>query len=177
MTAEGGLLRENLTLLNQLSQILRGIEDHLYVKAEDALTSSAAKHVRHVLNHYDALIKINSGVVDYETRERGTEIERDRHIALAACERVMATLEGWLNDLPVAKELRVERLIRFSDGHIGSASYASSLARELDFVHQHTVHHFALIAVILRREGMTVPAEFGMSPSTLRFQAANADAV
>ncbi|MBX3722273.1 MAG: DinB family protein [Turneriella sp.] len=166
-----------MALISQLVQILAGIEDRVYVKEKDAATSSVAKHVRHVLNHYEALLKINSGVVDYETRERGTEIERDRSVALAACERLMASLKGWLNDLPAVKELRVERLIRFSDGRIESASYPSSFARELDFVHQHTVHHFALIADILRRDGIAVPAEFGMSPATLRFQAANANAV
>lgn len=173
MTAELSLLAENIGLLRQLGRTLHATGDDAYIKEESPATSSAAKHVRHVLNHYEALLRANSGSIDYETRERGTEIERDRRAALEASERLIAGLESWLIDLPALNALRIERIVRLGDGRLESVSYPSSFARELDFVHQHTVHHFALIAVILRGQGIAVPAEFGMSPATLRFQAAN----
>jgi uncharacterized damage-inducible protein DinB len=42
----------------------------------------------------------------------------------------------------------------------------STLAREVLFVISHTVHHQALIAVLLAAAGRTVPDTFGLAPST-----------
>jgi hypothetical protein len=48
----------------------------------------------------------------------------------------------------------------------------STISRELQALSSHTIHHFALIAVILRLHGIFLDPEFGVSPSTLRYQAA-----
>jgi uncharacterized damage-inducible protein DinB len=44
----------------------------------------------------------------------------------------------------------------------------STLRRELAFVVSHTVHHQALIAVLLSLVGVPVPDAFGLAPSTPR---------
>jgi hypothetical protein len=44
----------------------------------------------------------------------------------------------------------------------------SSISRELQFLSSHAVHHFALIAMTLRAEGVPMDPDFGMAPSTLR---------
>ena len=44
----------------------------------------------------------------------------------------------------------------------------STLARELAFVVSHTIHHQAIIAVLLALHGHAVPERFGHSPSTPR---------
>lgn len=44
----------------------------------------------------------------------------------------------------------------------------SSVKRELQFLVSHTVHHYALIKELLRREGFDPGAEFGVAPSTLQ---------
>jgi hypothetical protein len=43
----------------------------------------------------------------------------------------------------------------------------SSIARELQSLLSHTVHHYALIAIALRLQGIEPSAEFGVAPSTL----------
>jgi hypothetical protein len=43
----------------------------------------------------------------------------------------------------------------------------STAARELQFLVSHTVHHYALIAFILRANGIDPGADFGVAPSTL----------
>ena len=48
----------------------------------------------------------------------------------------------------------------------------SSIGRELQILSSHTIHHFALIAMTLRAMGYHVDRDFGMAPSTLRFNAA-----
>ena len=47
------------------------------------------------------------------------------------------------------------------------ATSRSTLHRELQFLVGHSVHHFALIALILRQEGFDPGREFGVAPSTL----------
>ena len=46
---------------------------------------------------------------------------------------------------------------------------ASSLDRELQSLISHTVHHYALIAMLLRVSGRQPAADFGVAPSTLRY--------
>jgi hypothetical protein len=44
----------------------------------------------------------------------------------------------------------------------------SSVTRELQALLSHTVHHYALIALMLQLNGFEVPEELGVAPSTLR---------
>ena len=49
-----------------------------------------------------------------------------------------------------------------------SVSGWSTLARELAFVVSHTIHHQAIIGVLLAMHDVAVPERFGHSPSTPR---------
>ena len=172
MIVEQGLLNENIALLIQARGLLEKIGDEIYTHEASPATSSAAKHFRHIFSHYETLLKSASLKIDYETRERGTAVESSRHAALNKADELLAALPGLLANIPEGLPLRVERIVRLPDGKLEAVEYASSLARELDFVHQHTVHHFAVIALILAQHGVNVSPDFGMSPSTLRFRAA-----
>lgn len=172
MTAESGLIRDNISLLGQALQVLAKLSDASYTHEVSAAMSSAAKHFRHIFNHYDALLGARGDKIDYETRERGTEIETSRAAAERKAHELTAALPGLTMKFSEGAVLQIERVIHSADGRLQALNYSSSLARELDFVHQHTVHHFAMIALILQHQGVDVPAEFGMSPSTLRFNAA-----
>jgi membrane protein DedA with SNARE-associated domain len=44
---------------------------------------------------------------------------------------------------------------------------ASGISRELTFLVSHSIHHYALIGVILRLNGILVPQQFGFAPSTI----------
>ena len=46
----------------------------------------------------------------------------------------------------------------------------STVARELQFLVSHTIHHHALIAAILRLESHTPAEGFGIAPSTLKYE-------
>jgi hypothetical protein len=46
----------------------------------------------------------------------------------------------------------------------------SSARRELQFLLSHTVHHYALIAMICRQYGVGVEEDFGVAPSTLKYR-------
>ena len=51
---------------------------------------------------------------------------------------------------------------------ISEPKSSSTIGRELVFLHSHTTHHFALIAFLLRAQGVTVPADFGLNPATVK---------
>ncbi|MEP0552783.1 MAG: hypothetical protein ABJE29_00430, partial [Balneola sp.] len=46
----------------------------------------------------------------------------------------------------------------------------SSIRRELQFLVSHTVHHYALIGLILKTMDVEVPEDFGVAPSTLKHE-------
>ncbi len=52
----------------------------------------------------------------------------------------------------------------------GTLRATSSITRELDFLLSHTIHHYAIIAVLCRLQNVEVEPDFGVAPSTLRYQ-------
>jgi uncharacterized damage-inducible protein DinB len=120
--------------------------------------------VRHCLDHVQAVLEPSAGVVSYDHRRRQTALEENRHLAVAALRSAAERLEGLgprLPDIAIQLEAQVDR-----DG--GSVQVTSSMARELVFVLQHTIHHQALVALMLAERGVPVPHLFGFAPSTPR---------
>jgi hypothetical protein len=50
----------------------------------------------------------------------------------------------------------------------------TSVGRELQFLVSHTVHHYAVIAAMLRPQGVEPGADFGVAPSTLVYEQGSA---
>tara|TARA_B110000037_G_scaffold134755_1_gene152752 strand:- start:115 stop:579 length:465 start_codon:yes stop_codon:yes gene_type:complete len=147
-------------------ELLRQHSDASYTKSDKAIYgSSIGCHVRHVLDHYNAFVKaVESGVLAYDDRERNTKVENDRSCAIAAFESSIKELEA-LEDLP---DGGVDVAVAASTQESQEIS-RSSLARELQFLVSHTVHHFALIAIASRVQGIIPGSSFGVAPSTLKY--------
>jgi hypothetical protein len=103
-----------------------------------------------------------TGEIDYEARARDPLIESDPRYAAAQLEAIGERLER----LQANRELRVRAECAPPDVTTWGGS---SVVRELEFLLSHTVHHYALIAVICQLGGHTLPKDFGMAPSTLRY--------
>jgi uncharacterized damage-inducible protein DinB len=123
-------------------------------------------HVRHVLDHYESFLHgLASGRVDYDRRERERELERDPELArerLETCALRLEALERSELDRPL--------VVRTETAPGRSREGASSLGRELQFLASHTVHHYALIAVLVRLWGVAPDDDFGVAPSTLAYE-------
>ncbi len=123
-------------------------------------------HLRHCLEHFDCFrAGLGDGFVDYDARKRGTPEETD---PTAAGER-LASLREWFG----AADEPMERVIQVSVdcGLSGPDRWSqSSIARELQFLISHTVHHFAIIAVMCAAQGIALPENFGVAPSTLKYR-------
>jgi hypothetical protein len=60
--------------------------------------------------------------------------------------------------------------VRTEDDGVDLAVWCnSSVLRELEFLQSHAVHHYSLIAALLRLHGIEPDAEFGVAPSTLKY--------
>ena len=160
-------LEQNLDLLRQGVDLLERIDDAIYRGESQSLETSyrVGPHLRHVVDAYGCLLRgLPAGRVDYDSRERSSQIESDRSAGLAALDELAPKLEA-LREVDAHAELTVK--VDTPTDAPGAWS-RSTLRRELQFLVGHTVHHFALIALILRRDGFEPGREFGVAPSTLR---------
>lgn len=160
MTATGALA----AVLDDLAAVIDSLTDAQYAdSAIPGVSGSVGGHVRHCLDHVRALERaIQTGVVDYDSRERDALIEIDRTLAwslLLSAQRRVAAVTAPVLARPVVVRTRL---------HAGMqpVEVLSSLGREVSFVIAHTIHHCATIAVLagVRPEGL--PDRFGIAPST-----------
>ncbi len=152
-------------VLGQLADLVSALTDEQYVtKPVGVVPSSIGGHLRHNLDHLDALLAgLDRGEVDYDQRRRGTDVETSRPAALAALHRQQRLLRN-LPDLAEDQPLRLTVLV---DRSAPPLEVETSVGRELAFVLSHTIHHNALLAVMARLLGVSVPEHFGYAPSTL----------
>lgn len=159
------LIDDNIATLQQGARLLMAIDDDLYrLKVGSVFKGSIGAHVRHNLEHFRLFFAgLHAGGVDYEARRRDALTEFDREAALSEILDVCKRLHE-LPDEDRPLQLRA-RNIRGTVGHWAP----TSVSRELDFLLSHTIHHYALIAVMCRLEDIPLEPDFGMAPSTLRY--------
>jgi len=165
----------NVHLLEQGAVLLEQIDDGLYLCAPGRISKSGVGgHLRHCLDFYDSFLRgvetEKPGRIDYDHRERNELIEKDR---LAAKAKIAATIIQLRN---LSVENQQPLLVKLEGGQAQDASAwsSSSVNRELQFLFSHTVHHYALIALLLRVQGFEPAADFGVAPSTLKHWQAKA---
>ncbi len=160
------MTNDNIHLLKQSLDLLRRIDDRLYREIpRGAAKSGIGGHIRHCLDFYCCFLRgLETGRIDYDARVRNELIEKDRKMAIANIEAAINRLQ----DLPVADDLIAIQVK--AEGGCGSFGWSySSIRRELQFLLSHTVHHFALIAMMLRLQGFEPAEDFGVAPSTLGY--------
>ncbi|MBX9580308.1 MAG: DinB family protein [Gemmataceae bacterium] len=85
MTDTPPVVRALAAALGQLADLVAALTDDQYTRQPAAAGSAVGGHVRHNLDHVDALLRgLRTGHLDYDRRERGTAVERDRGEAVAA---------------------------------------------------------------------------------------------
>ena len=159
------LIQENLFLLEQGRHVLGMISAEHYTRCpqELAVDSSPGRHFRHVLNFYQKLLSSSDGSTNYEQRVRDAHIENDSSRALHLVDELRATLRHWLEESDSCPKLEK---IAFTGRNGIILQVSSCLERELKAVADHTLHHYALIALLLRNWGYVLPQEFGIASST-----------
>lgn len=162
MPSQDFLIEENILFLSQAKDLLERISDHVYTDVVSISPRGAiGGHLRHCLDFYGSFLRgLERGLIDYDERRRDAVLETDRR---CAAERIDSHVRG-LRDINSPFDTVLQ--VRCCEG--GDGVMPSSLRRELTYLAQHTVHHFALISMLLRHRGIEPPREFGVAPSTLK---------
>jgi uncharacterized damage-inducible protein DinB len=150
--------------LAELTRLVAALPADTYRAHPSRVSGSIGEHVRHVLDHVSSLVAAGSStVLSYDQRTRGTAVEADPEAAGHELLRLDAALESW-SDRSLDEPIAVTALVA-SDGQ--AVTGWSTLARELAFVMSHTIHHQAIVALLLEQQGASQPNHrFGFAPST-----------
>ncbi|XAL99559.1 hypothetical protein OT109_18515 [Phycisphaeraceae bacterium D3-23] len=155
-------------LLNQLSDLMAGLDAAAYnTKPESTKCGAIGGHVRHTLDHVIAWLHgVGGESINYDDRQRGTDVETNPRTAEQVIARCLAQLAEVPGDV-LPKTVAVFTSMT-SDGAL--VRLPSTHARELAFVFSHTVHHNAIIGTIARALDIELPEHFGMAPSTIAYR-------
>ncbi|MDT8388080.1 MAG: hypothetical protein RQ736_11225 [Thiogranum sp.] len=156
-------VNDNIATLQQGARLLQCIDDDLYRRRiENVFATSIGAHVRHNLGHYRIFLDaLETGDIDYSARCRDAAIEVDRTAALTET----ANICGQLHGVSILRQ-DLQLQIRNSRGD-ACATTSTCVSRELEFLLGHTIHHYAIIAIICRLQDVALEEGFGVAPSTL----------
>jgi uncharacterized damage-inducible protein DinB len=171
MTPIQTAIRSNLAVIAQGVNLLDHLSAEQYgQRIAICYNASIGGHVRHIIEHYQSfLVALVDGVLDYEKRARDPLVESNVSHArgiLSAVADKLTELDGVL----------VNREVPFQSETTSGVLTGTSVLRELEFLLSHTIHHYALVAVMARLQGCEPEASFGIAPSTLKYQESQATA-
>ncbi len=155
-------INDSVEALRQGEMLLQQLSDSAFNRPVDVVFGSTiGMHFRHNLDHYSCFLQgLDSGCIDYAARQRDIRLEQDRSYAVAETSRIRSEIKKllWRSNgmyLSIARD-------------DGKGLAATSIVRELEFLLSHTVHHYAIVAIICRLQGIKLDEDFGVAPSTLR---------
>jgi len=166
-TAIAELVATNVAWLRQALSLVQRLDDATFRSSPQGLAPHrVGSHLRHVLEFYQCFLDgLATARIDYDARKRDESVERRRQSAMTSIRSIVSKLEE-VSSFEGDWELAVRMENADEDVYL-----ITSVGRELQALSSHTIHHFALIAITLRLHGFDVDQDFGMSPSTLRYQA------
>ena len=151
-----------LEVLAQLSSVISHCSS---IYTVGSVGSPIGKHVRHILDHFDALIDgLDSGFIDYNKRTRNSRCEIDTAVAFDRLSTIRNTLAK-LGDL----EIPVAVVTEVSIHQKLSKTINSNFERELAYVESHTIHHLAYIKLIAKYLNVEIDASVGIAPATATY--------
>jgi uncharacterized damage-inducible protein DinB len=166
-------VRANLDVIRQGLQLLADLGDERYAaRVAVAYGASIGGHMRHIIEHYLGFLDgLPDGAVNYENRARDSLLECDSTYASDTLAAIADRLEA-LAYVSREEQGEASRALRIHAETNADTAADSSMLRELEFLLSHTIHHYALVAVMARLQGYEPAKGFGVAPSTLKHQQA-----
>lgn len=161
----------NREVLRQGIDVIARLDDAQFATAPDGLAhSGAGAHFRHIFDYYRCFLRdVDSRRVDYDRRDRDPLFETDRVHAMARMEELACELDEIARG---QSEYQADLVLEARMDAVGDAGLdghwnRTTFQRELRFLVSHTIHHYALIAVLLKVHGFDCGPSFGVAPSTV----------
>ena len=148
-------LIELIDLLNQLSQ------NEYSCSCAELSNATIGEHTRHIIEMFQCLEnQYDSGVVNYDKRERNIRIQTDTAFAIENIILIQRNLD---------KDNKSIQLLQVIDGE--EIRIESNYFRELLYNLEHCIHHQALIKVaVFQYESVTIDPNFGVAQSTIEYR-------
>ena len=167
MRSQTRIINNCTGLLDQAIELLGRIDDAVFVATSPlSPRGSIGGHLRHIVDSYQCFLTgVDKGRIEYYLRQRDVAIERNRVLAIVR-------MDETIDDLRAVSVIDGDRslLVSTEDASLSNPDWSiSSVLRELDYLQNHTVHHYALIAMLLRLHEIDPGPEFGVAPSTLKY--------
>ncbi len=155
--------------IEQCGQLLRLISTESYVDSSRG-TSSVGAHIRHILDRFHCFLAgMPAGSIDYDARKRDKSIENNLDVAAFALVSVSRRIESMV----AMDDLETAITVRESVHHQGPAvTMPSTVGRELMGLVTHSIHHLAIIALIVKSYGYEMDSDFGKAASTILYESA-----
>ena len=162
------LFDANIQSLKAAETVLLRLSDKQYRAVVHPYTANLGKHLRHITDHYQLLFDgLDKSCVDYDQRKRVEIEEQNRSAMILRLRQICGELESLSNRTRKDRALLISLAI---DEGVEAPTLPTSLSRELVFLQSHSVHHYAVIAAILRLQNFEIDEEFGIAPSTLKYE-------
>ena len=172
--APSSLLMAASQVLAQGRALLAELDAETYRRKAAPDRSSIGDHYRHILDHFSCLMEgLPAHAVNYDARQRDTRIAEDREFAAWLTENLLqqvSSLEGAGNAM-LGEAIEVTYSVGY--GNREPDSMMSTVGREVAFSVSHAVHHYAIVRLLAESFGASLPADFGVAPSTLNHLAAD----
>lgn len=160
---------QNIRLLDQIDSLLNLLDQNVFTKKHAFINhSTVGQHTRHILEFYHCILQhFPSQRVCYDDRKRSLDLEQ----SIILTKEAICHIKNGLSSL--ADDVSITFVASYSETHDNKESIPSSLKRELAYAMDHTVHHLAIIKIILNLEGLKMEEFLGVAPSTIRFNKQN----
>jgi hypothetical protein len=151
-------------LLEELKYVINQMDNEEYSRPLELLSGSTiGQHNRHILEFYQCFIEGKSTQeIDYDLRKRNLSIETNIDFATQIIDEINETIANTTDNTVILK---------FHNGD-ESQTISSSIERELVYNIEHAIHHMAIIKIALKSvfPEISLPPNFGVAPSTVKYQ-------
>jgi len=164
------LKNTGISILNQLSTLIAQLSTEQYKASLDLLNDNTiGKHVRHILEFFIVLEHANqTGVINYDSRPHDELFEIDKDAALRRISELIVNVKS----LVLEKQVMLE--VSYVTDALENVKIPSTLQRELAYNIEHAIHHMAIIKIAVKFAfpSISIPSNFGVAYSTLRYHGA-----
>ena len=156
------------TILKQIFDLINQLNDAEYSAELDLLNgNSIGKHVRHVVEFFDLLVKGSSnGLINYDKRSHELLYETNSKATMEKLQYLSKEIDG----ITTLDDLILE--VSYADTDDQTVRIRSSVDRELAYNIEHTIHHMAIIKIAVQAlfPKVRLAQNFGVAYSTVRYQ-------
>jgi hypothetical protein len=154
-------------IFTQLSQSIRLLDEAEYRQPSERLfNATIGQHVRHIIELFQCLQRgYESGVVNYDKRERNLLLEQDKDFALEQLVLLFKDIER------PNKNLLLQAI--YDEHSADPELIPTNYLREVAYNLEHTIHHMALIRVGINEiSNVQLPDNYGVASSTIKYKKA-----